>query len=84
MVWDLSWKPVVKAAQLVRNVLKTVAQVGEDHPRAWRACGRANQAARPVRVPRFADAERSIVKTDPAYTTTFAKRGRERKILGAL
>jgi bifunctional non-homologous end joining protein LigD len=91
IVWDLdpgphvSWKQVVTAAQLVRDVLKTLGLatwvkttgghglhvVAPIKPqRDWSAC---LDFARSV--------SEAIERTNPIYTTTFAKRGRERKIL---
>ena len=91
IVWDLdpgpqvSWKAVVKAAQLVRDVLKTLGLT------SWvkTTGGHGLHVVVPIKPSRdwseclaFArDVSEAIVKTDPIYTTTFAKRGRERQIL---
>jgi bifunctional non-homologous end joining protein LigD len=92
IVWDLdpgpdvSWKQVVKAAGLVRDVLKTLGLA------AWAKTtgGRGLHVVVPIRPKRnvaeclqFAlHVSEAIVRTDTrSYTTTFAKRGRERKIL---
>jgi bifunctional non-homologous end joining protein LigD len=92
LVWDLdpgpqvSWNQVVKAAQLVREVLKTV------NLRSWvkTTGGRGLHVVVPLTPKRtviecldFARAvSEAIAKTDPrAYTTAFAKAGRERRVL---
>jgi bifunctional non-homologous end joining protein LigD len=91
IVWDLdpgpaiSWKLIVKAAHLVRKVLKTLGLT------SWvkTTGGHGLHVVVPIKRERdwseclaFArDVSDAIVKTDPIYTTTFAKRGRERKIL---
>jgi bifunctional non-homologous end joining protein LigD len=92
LVWDLdpgpqvSWKRVVKAAELVRDVLKTL------NLRSWvkTTGGRGLHVVVPLKrkrtVTECLDFSRAvsegIAKTDPrAYTTTFAKAGRERQIL---
>jgi bifunctional non-homologous end joining protein LigD len=92
IVWDLdpgpavTWKQVVKAAGLVRAVLKTLGL------RSWvkTTGGRGLHVVVPIKPARdvaeclefsrrVSDA---IARTDPElYTTTFAKLGRERKIL---
>jgi bifunctional non-homologous end joining protein LigD len=92
IVWDLdpgpavTWKQVVKAAGLVRAVLKTLGL------RSWvkTTGGRGLHVVVPIKPARqvaeclefsrvVSDA---IARTDPQlYTTTFAKLGRERKIL---
>jgi bifunctional non-homologous end joining protein LigD len=92
MVWDLdpgpavTWKQVVKAAGLVRSVLKTLGLA------SWvkTTGGRGLHVVVPIRPARDVatclefsrDVSEAIAQTDPQlYTTTFAKRGRERKIL---
>jgi bifunctional non-homologous end joining protein LigD len=92
LVWDLdpgpaiTWKQVVAAAEIVRAVLKTLGLT------SWvkTTGGRGLHVVAPVRPARdvsacleFArDVSEAIVKTQPRlYTTTFAKAGRERKIL---
>jgi bifunctional non-homologous end joining protein LigD len=92
VVWDLdpgpqvSWKQVVKAATLVRDVLKTLGL------RSWvkTTGGRGLHVVVPLKPKRtvaeclgFSRAvSEAIAKTDPrAYTTAFAKAGRERQIL---
>ena len=92
LVWDLdpgphvSWKRVVKAAELVREVLQTLGL------RAWvkTTGGRGLHVVVPLKRKRdvvecldFSRAvSEAIARTDPrAYTTTFAKAGRERQIL---
>jgi bifunctional non-homologous end joining protein LigD len=92
LVWDLdpgpavSWKHVVKAAKLLRGVLETLGLT------SWvkTTGGRGLHVVAPV-VPKRPVAEclefsravgDAIVRSDPdSYTTTFAKAGRERKIL---
>ena len=92
LVWDLdpgpevSWEEVVKAAELVRDVLKTLKLT------SWvkTTGGRGLHVVVPLRPKRtvaecldFSRAvSEAIARTDPhAYTTAFAKSGRERKIL---
>jgi bifunctional non-homologous end joining protein LigD len=92
IVWDLdpgpavSWKQVVKAAGLVRDVLQTLGL------RSWvkTTGGRGLHVVAPIRPSRdvascleFSRAVSEVlVRADPRlYTTTFAKLGRERKIL---
>jgi bifunctional non-homologous end joining protein LigD len=92
LVWDLdpgpkvSWKQVVKAAELVRDVLKTLGLT------SWvkTTGGRGLHVVVPLRRKRtvseclqFSRAvSEAIARTDPrSYTTAFAKAGRERKIL---
>jgi bifunctional non-homologous end joining protein LigD len=92
LVWDLdpgpevSWKQVVKAAQLVRSVLETLDLT------SWvkTTGGRGLHVVVPLKprqtVPACLEFSRAvseaIAQTDPAtYTTKFAKTGRERKIL---
>jgi bifunctional non-homologous end joining protein LigD len=92
LVWDLdpgpqvSWKQVVKAAELVRDVLRTLGL------RSWvkTTGGRGLHVAVPLKRKRtvtecldFSRAvSEAIAKTDPrSYTTAFAKAGRERQIL---
>ena len=91
IVWDLdpgpqvAWKHVVSAAQVVRDVLKTLGLV------SWvkTTGGHGLHVVVPIKPARdwseclaFArDVSEAIVKTDPIYTTTFSKAGRERKIL---
>ena len=92
IVWDLDpgpavrWNQVVKAARLVRAVLKTLGLT------SWvkTTGGRGLHVVVPIKAGRgvaeclafsrlVSDA---IARTDPRlYTTTFAKQGRERKIL---
>ena len=92
LVWDLdpgpdvSWKQVVKAARLVRDVLKALRLT------SWvkTTGGRGLHVVVPLK-PKRTVAEcldfsklvgEMIAATDPgAYTTAFAKAGRERKIL---
>jgi bifunctional non-homologous end joining protein LigD len=92
LVWDLdpgpevSWKQVVKAARLVHDVLKTLRLT------SWvkTTGGRGLHVVVPLK-PRRTVSEcldfsrrvsETIAETDPrAYTTAFAKAGRERKIL---
>ena len=91
MVWDLdpgpavSWKQVVTAAGLLRDVLRTLGL------RAWvKTTGghglhvvapltRARDVAECLQFSRAVG--EALVRTDPIYTTKFAKLGRERKIL---
>ena len=92
IVWDLdpgpavTWKQVVKAAGLVRAVLKTLGLT------SWvkTTGGRGLHVVVPIKPARevaecleFSRAvSDAIARTDPQlYTTTFAKLGRERKIL---
>jgi bifunctional non-homologous end joining protein LigD len=92
IVWDLdpgpavTWKQVVKAAGLLRAVLETLGL------RSWvkTTGGRGLHVVVPINprreVPEWLEFSRAvsaaIVRTDPQlYTTTFAKAGRERKIL---
>ena len=92
LVWDLdpgplvSWKQVVKAAALVRDVLKTL------NLRSWvkTTGGRGVHVVVPLKRKRtvtecldFSRAvSEAIAKTDPrTYTTAFPKAGRERQIL---
>jgi bifunctional non-homologous end joining protein LigD len=92
LVWDLdpgprvSWKQVVEGAELVRDVLATLKLA------SWvkTTGGRGLHVVVPLRPKRtvtecldFSRAvSEAIVHADPrAYTTTFAKAGRERKIL---
>jgi bifunctional non-homologous end joining protein LigD len=92
IIWDLdpgpavTWTQVVTAARLVRAVLKTLGL------RAWAKTtgGRGLHVVVPIRPTRdwteclaYARAVSEVlVRADPqVYTTTFAKRGRERKIL---
>ena len=92
LVWDLdpgpqvSWKQIVTAAELVRNVLKTLGL------RSWvkTTGGRGLHVVVPLKRKRtvteclaFSRAvSEAIAKTDPAaYTTAFPKAGRERQIL---
>ena len=92
IVWDLdpgplvSWEQVVKAATLVRDVLKTLGL----HSWVKTTGGRGVHVVVPVKRKRtvaecleFSRAvSEAITKTDPReYTTTFAKSGRERQIL---
>jgi bifunctional non-homologous end joining protein LigD len=92
LVWDLdpgpdvSWKQVVKAAELVREVLTTLKL------RSWvkTTGGRGLHVVVPLK-PRRTVAEclefsravsEAIASTDPdTYTTAFAKSGREHKVL---
>jgi bifunctional non-homologous end joining protein LigD len=92
LVWDLDpgplvpWKQVVKAATLVRDVLKTLGL------RSWvkTTGGRGVHVVVPLKRKRSVTeclhfsriVSEAIAKTDPrAYTTAFAKAGRERQIL---
>jgi bifunctional non-homologous end joining protein LigD len=92
IIWDLdpgpavTWTQVVTAARLVRAVLKSLGLV------AWvkTTGGRGLHVVVPIRPTRdwteclaYARAVSEVlVRADPqVYTTTFAKRGRERKIL---
>jgi bifunctional non-homologous end joining protein LigD len=92
IVWDLdpgpevSWQQVVKAAELVREVLTTLKL------RSWvkTTGGRGLHVVVPIKPKRtvaecldFSRAvSEAIVRADPrAYRTEFAKSGRERKIL---
>jgi len=92
LVWDLdpgpavTWKQVVKAARLVRAVLETLGLT------SWvkTTGGRGLHVVAPItavrEVPDCLEFSRrvsdAIVQSDPElYTTTFAKHGRERKIL---
>jgi bifunctional non-homologous end joining protein LigD len=92
IVWDLdpgpavTWKQVVKAADTVRAVLKMLGL------NSWvkTTGGRGLHVVVPIRAVRGVveclefsrSVSDAIVRTDPRlYTTTFAKRGRERKIL---
>jgi bifunctional non-homologous end joining protein LigD len=92
LVWDLdpgpqvSWRQVVKAAELVRQVLETLGL------RSWvkTTGGRGLHVVVPLKRKRsvsecldFSRAvSEAIVKTDSrSYTTAFAKAGRERQIL---
>jgi bifunctional non-homologous end joining protein LigD len=92
IVWDLdpgpevTWKQVVKAAGLVRAVLKTLGLL------SWvkTTGGRGLHVVVPITPARSVaeclefsrDVSAAIARTDPQlYTTTFAKIGRERRIL---
>ena len=92
IVWDLdpgpevSWKHIVAAARLVRDVLETLGL------KAWvkTTGGRGLHVVVPLKPKRtvaecleFSRAlSEAVVATDPdRYTTTFAKAGRDRKIL---
>ena len=92
LVWDLdpgpkvSWKQIVKAAELVRNVLATLDL------ESWvkTTGGRGLHVVVPLKPKRatsfcleFSRAVSEVIaRSDPrTYTTTFAKAGRERKIL---
>jgi len=92
IVWDLdpgpevTWTQVVKAAVLVREVLKTLGLT------SWvkTTGGRGLHVVVPIKpAPTVAkclefsrDVSEAIARTDPQlYTTTFAKPGRKRKIL---
>jgi bifunctional non-homologous end joining protein LigD len=92
IVWDLdpgpdvTWTQVVKAAGLVRAVLKTLGL------RSWvkTTGGRGLHVVVPIKAARDVtqclafsrDVSEAIARTDPQlYTTAFAKRGRDRKIL---
>jgi bifunctional non-homologous end joining protein LigD len=92
IIWDLdpgpevSWPQVVAGARLVRKVLKTLGLV------SWvkTTGGRGLHVVVPIQPSRdwseclaFSHAvSAAIVRTDPTlYTTTFAKSGREQKIL---
>lgn len=92
IIWDLdpgphvTWKQVVTAAGVVREELRTLGL------RSWvkTTGGRGLHVVVPLRPARDVanclefsrDVSEAIVRTDPhIYTTTFAKLGRERKIL---
>jgi bifunctional non-homologous end joining protein LigD len=92
IVWDLdpgpgvTWTQVVRAARLMREVLKTLGLT------SWvkTTGGRGLHVVVPITPARDVeeclqfsrDVSEAIVRTDPQlYTTTFAKLGRERKIL---
>jgi bifunctional non-homologous end joining protein LigD len=92
IIWDLdpgpsvTWKQVVQAARLVRDVLKTLGL------KSWvkTTGGRGLHVVVPLTPGRNVaeclqfsrDVAGAIVRIDPRlYTTTFAKAGRERKIL---
>jgi bifunctional non-homologous end joining protein LigD len=92
MIWDLdpgpdvTWKQVVKAAGLVREVLKTLGLT------SWvkTTGGRGLHVVVPIKPVHIVakclafsrDVSEAIARTDPKlYTTRFAKLGRERKIL---
>jgi bifunctional non-homologous end joining protein LigD len=92
IVWDLdpgpevTWTQVAKAAGLVRAVLKTLGLT------SWvkTTGGRGLHVVVPIKPARDVatclafsrDVSEAIARTDPRlYTTTFAKLGRERKIL---
>jgi bifunctional non-homologous end joining protein LigD len=83
---QVTWKQVVTAAKLVRDVLKTLGL------NSWvkTTGGRGLHVVVPIRPERewsaclaFArDVSEAIARTDPdLYTTTFAKAGREHKLL---
>jgi bifunctional non-homologous end joining protein LigD len=91
IVWDLDpgpeviWKQVVAAAKVVRDVLKILGL------ESWvkTTGGRGLHVVVPIKPSRdwsecldFArNVSEAIERTDPIYTTTFTKVGRERKIL---
>ena len=92
IVWDLdpgpavTWKQVVAAARLVRSVLTTLRLT------SWvkTTGGRGLHVVIPIKPAREVaeclefsrGVSDAIARTDPQlYTTTFAKRGRERKVL---
>jgi bifunctional non-homologous end joining protein LigD len=91
IVWDLdpgpevTWKQVVAAARLVRKVLETLGL------ESWvkTTGGHGLHVVVPIKPTRdwsvcldFArGVGEAIARTNPLYTTTFAKAGRERKIL---
>jgi bifunctional non-homologous end joining protein LigD len=92
LVWDLdpgpevAWKQVVKAAELVRDVLETLGL------KSWvkTTGGRGLHVVAPIKRKRpvsecleFSRAvSEAVTRTDPrSYTTAFAKIGRERQIL---
>jgi len=92
IVWDLdpgpevTWKQVAKAAGLVRAMLETLGLT------SWvkTTGGRGLHVVVPIKPARGVaeclefsrDVSEAIARTDPQlYTTTFAKAGRERKIL---
>lgn len=92
IVWDLdpgplvSWKQIVKAATLVRDVLKTLglqSWVKTTGGRGVHVVAPLKRKQTVVECLEFSRAvSEAIVRTDPvAYTTTFAKAGRERQIL---
>ena len=89
LVWDLdpgpevSWKQVVKAALLVRGVLETLGLESWVKTTGGRGLHVVVPLERKRTVTECLDFSRAlseaIAKTDPrAYTTTFAKAGRER------
>jgi bifunctional non-homologous end joining protein LigD len=91
LVWDLdpgpniAWKQIVQGALLVRDVLQTLGLT------SWvkTTGGKGLHVIAPIRRTRdwsgcleFArDVSEAIVRTDPIYTTTYAKAGRDRRIL---
>jgi bifunctional non-homologous end joining protein LigD len=92
IVWDLdpgpevTWKQVVRAARLVRTVLETLGL------KAWvkTTGGRGLHVVVPIKPQRSVaeclefsrEVSEALARSDPgAYTTKFAKVGRERKIL---
>jgi bifunctional non-homologous end joining protein LigD len=92
LVWDLDpgpevlWKQVVKAAQLVRDVLETLRLTSWVKTTGGRGLHVVVPLERKRTVAECLDFSRAvseaIAKTDPqAYTTAFPKRGRERQIL---
>jgi len=92
LVWDLDpgpevpWKQVVKAALLVRGVLETLGLESWVKTTGGRGLHVVVPLKRKRTVTECLDFSRAlseaIAKTDPrAYTTTFAKAGRERHIL---
>jgi len=90
MVWDLdpgpaiTWKQVVKAAGVVRDVLKTLGLTSWVKTTGGRGLHVPIKPAREVSacLEFSRDVSEAIVKTEPRlYTTTFAKVGREREIL---
>jgi bifunctional non-homologous end joining protein LigD len=92
LVWDLdpgpdvSWAQVVTAAELVRDVLETLGLTSWVKTTGGRGLHVVVPLKRKRTVPECLDFSRAvseaIANTDPrAYTTAFAKAGRERKIL---
>ena len=92
LVWDLdpgpevSWKKVVKAALLVRGVLKTLGLESWVKTTGGRGLHVVVPLKRKRTVTECLDFSRAlseaIAKTDPrAYTTTFAKAGRAAQII---
>ena len=92
IVWDLdpgpavTWKQVVKAAGMVRTVLKTLGLTSWVKTTGGRGLHVVSPLKRAREVAECLEFSRGvadvIARTDPGlYTTTFAKLGRDRKIL---